>query len=510
MPAALEIRGRSPITTFESASKEEFNVISRLAHGPAVKSLVEDLWRQKESIEALTRQHLGLGKHDACTVLERHTWIRGGFNICVLVDVTSSRQSSKVVFRCAMPHKLAEARYPGTVDEKLGCEVGAYVWMQEKCPDIRIPRLYGFGFLDGRHFTHASRRPFLFRIARVFWRCVYGLLGYPLLSQYIPNPTRHSIDSAYVLLEYIDPESGQQMLSNTWDKYRGDAVRRERLFRGMTKIMLSLARLPQLQIGAFQFASDGTISLRNRPLNCTIVLAENDGAPRTMQRDDTFKCTDAFVSGMLTFHDRRFLGQPNAIYSANDCRSQIAVKTLLRVFSHRYIRPDHRHGPFILQLTDLHASNIFVDHDWNITCLLDLEWLCALPLEMLCVPYWLTGCSLDEIQDERYGEFDKIRQEFMRSFREQEQETTPEHGIAISQLMQDMWASKGVWFWHCLSSINAMYFVLETHLSPKGYLSADTEKAVSQFWCENAEEVVQKKLVDREEYDAELKRIFSE
>ncbi|KAK0710089.1 hypothetical protein B0T26DRAFT_755206 [Lasiosphaeria miniovina] len=263
MPAALEIRGRGPITTFESASKEEFN-------------------RQKKSIEALTRQHLGLGKHDACTVLERHKWTRGGFNICVLVDVKSGRQSSKVVFRCAMPHKLAEARYPGTVDEKLGCEVGAYVWMQEKCPDIRIPRLYGFGFLDGRHctwFTHASRRPFLFRIARVFWR------------------------SSTACSDIHSPS---------------DAARRERLFRGMSKIMLSLARLPQLQIGAFQFASD-----------------ENDGAPRTMQREDTFKCTDALASGILTFHDRRFLGQPNAIYSANDCRSQMAVKTLLRVFSHR-------------------------------------------------------------------------------------------------------------------------------------------------------------------------------
>jgi hypothetical protein len=33
----------------------------------------------------------------------------------------------------------------------------------------------------------------------------------------------------------------------------------------------------------------------------------------------------------------------------------------------------HRHGPFPLQLTDLHASNIFVDEDWNITCLIDLE-----------------------------------------------------------------------------------------------------------------------------------------
>jgi hypothetical protein len=31
----------------------------------------------------------------------------------------------------------------GTVDEKLGCEIGTYTWMQDWCPDIYIPHLYG-------------------------------------------------------------------------------------------------------------------------------------------------------------------------------------------------------------------------------------------------------------------------------------------------------------------------------------------------------------------------------
>lgn len=153
MPVALEVTGRGPITTYESASKEEFDVLKRLGHGPAVKALADELWQQRHSIEAVTRQHLGLRRRDTCSVLERHTWIRGGFNICVLVDVEAGERSRKVVFRCAMPHKLAEAQHPGTVDEKVSCEVGAYVWMQEKCPHVRIPHLYGFGFSDGRHVS---------------------------------------------------------------------------------------------------------------------------------------------------------------------------------------------------------------------------------------------------------------------------------------------------------------------------------------------------------------------
>jgi len=50
-------------------------------------------------------------------------------------------------------HKLAEAKYPGTVDEKLSSEVGGHAWMQHRCLDIRIPHLYGFYFSDHRHVT---------------------------------------------------------------------------------------------------------------------------------------------------------------------------------------------------------------------------------------------------------------------------------------------------------------------------------------------------------------------
>jgi hypothetical protein len=40
---------------------------------------------------------------------------------------------------------------------------------------------------------------------------------------------------------------------------------------------------------------------------------------------------------------------------------------------HYYVKRERRNGPFYLQLTDLHASNIFVDENWNIAYLIDLE-----------------------------------------------------------------------------------------------------------------------------------------
>lgn len=156
MPPTLELVGRSPIT-IESAIEEEKNVIKWASYGPANEKLYHELWAQRHAVEALVRHHLGLRRQDSCIVLPPDRWIRGSFNVCVMVEVKSSSISPKqVVFRCPMPHKLAEARYPGTVDEKMSCEIGAYVWVEESCPEIPSPFLFGFGFLDGRRVSFAS------------------------------------------------------------------------------------------------------------------------------------------------------------------------------------------------------------------------------------------------------------------------------------------------------------------------------------------------------------------
>lgn len=155
MPPTLELIGRRPIA-IESALEEERNVINWASYGPATDKLYRELWGQRDSIGALVQHHLG--GQNTCTVLPPDHWIRGSFNVCVFVEVNAGISSSrKVIFRCPMPHKLAEARYPGSIDEKLGCEVGAYIWVQEHCPEIRSPDLFGFGFLDGRHVRLACR-----------------------------------------------------------------------------------------------------------------------------------------------------------------------------------------------------------------------------------------------------------------------------------------------------------------------------------------------------------------
>jgi hypothetical protein len=153
MPTTLKLDHRKSIT-YESALKKDANIISQAAYFKAATELYQSLWDQRQTIQALVKHHLRLSNRDTCIINTKDQWIRGSFNICIPIEVQSTRFQKKFIFRCPMPHKLAEARYPGTVDEKLSSEVGTYAWMQHHCPDIRIPHLYGFGFSDHRHVSY--------------------------------------------------------------------------------------------------------------------------------------------------------------------------------------------------------------------------------------------------------------------------------------------------------------------------------------------------------------------
>jgi len=161
----------------------------------------------------------------------------------------------------------------------------------------------------------------------------------------------------------------------------------------------------------------------------------------------------------------------------------MASKTILRAISHHYVQRGTRNGPYRLQFTDFHASNIFVDKDWNIKCLIDLEWVCALPVEMLSVPYWLTGCAIDEITDENLSEFEQVHREFMDIFEEEEVKMTPNTPPALTSIILGGWKSGAVWFWHCITSVNAMFFLVDDHISPRfSPLSIEAEGILSQYW----------------------------
>jgi hypothetical protein len=312
-----------------------------------------------------------------------------------------------------------------------------------------------------------------------------------------------------MLLEYIVPETGK-MLSDVWDDRRDDPAHRRTLFAGIAHIILSLARVPQPKIGAFRFHDDCTISLSNRPLTCTVMMLENEGARRTIEQDETYSCTDAFVANMLTLHDNYFVANPSAVANEEDCHNQMAIRMLLWALSHKFINRKRSNGPFCLQITDFNTSNILVNDDTSVKCLLDLEWICALPSEMLAFPYRLTEYAIDEIH-EHLPAFDSYRQEFMLQFEEEERKMLHTHGHSLATTMQEAWESKGTWFWYCLESVNALLWIFDDHIRPRfsSFIRSKDEELLSRFWG-GSDSFVREKIADYELYDGQLRHLLAD
>lgn len=336
-----------------------------------------------------------------------------------------------------------------------------------------------------------------------------------LLSRYTCHPSlvagAHQLPSAYLLLEDVNARD-RQVLGKTWAAGRHEPDRQQNLFRGLARIVLSLARVPLPRIGAFCFRDDGTIALTNRPLDCTTAILENDGTPRVMPRDQTYSTTEPYMADLFRLHDQRFLTHPNAVYDERSCWSEMTASVLVRSLAHRYVRPGWRHGPFLLQLTDLRPGNIFVNEAWNVTRIVDLEWVCALPAERLDVPYWLTGRDIGSLQGEALAEYSKVRDAFMLIFEEEESKIAAGHGLSLTDALHESWTSGGVWLWHSLTSTNAMAILFDQHLCPrffKGCLLSSDEELISKFWCEGAHDVVRGKVDAFREYAEGLKELFT-
>ncbi|KPA38311.1 aminoglycoside phosphotransferase, partial [Fusarium langsethiae] len=313
----LELEDGSHIT-YSGAQNRSEDIVTKLAYAEHRKKLYDNLDRQKDTIRSLVRHHLHLGNDAECTVLPQEQWIKGSFNVCIPIRIVSGMVHRNLMLRCCLPYKLAEAQYPGTIDEKLRCEVGTYAFMQQYCPDIRIPYLYGFGFTDRRHYSHESYGPLYLRLFHKFQRRLNHLLHRDMPSCYNLHPSRHYLPTAYMLLEHIGPDVGE-MLSNTWPRHFNDLDRRERLFRGVARVMLSLARVPQPRIGSFQFHDDCYVRLTNRPLICSMMIFENGGALRAVERTETYSCTESFASGMISYQDNHFISQRN-VDDEEECR----------------------------------------------------------------------------------------------------------------------------------------------------------------------------------------------
>jgi hypothetical protein len=135
---------------------------------------------------------------------------------------------------------------------------------------------------------------------------------------------------------------------------------------------------------------------------------------------------------LLGCHDNRIHYQPNSIRDEYDGQAQMAALTIMRPIPHHFTSHELRHGPFNFTLTDMHQSNVCVDGIWHVRRLIDLEWACSLPIEMLHPPTWLTSRGVDQLEEgENLEAYSRMHAEFTDAFEEQEKRLPPANGDAL-------------------------------------------------------------------------------
>ncbi|QKX57558.1 uncharacterized protein TRUGW13939_04675 [Talaromyces rugulosus] len=504
--------------SLSTALDDDDNILQELSYPERRVDLCVYLYLHRTVIESIVSYHMNLNKRQTCRVGEIKEWIAGGFNVCIPVEIDGQEHNApkRVIIRFPLPYKVGEIEHPGNADEKLRCEAATFIWIRQNCPSIPIPRLWGFGFATGPCFTAIEHTTLFSRLKWHFHRVVSSIFGYPLRPPYLSRNCPFNLKTGYLIMDHVR-STDVAMLSESWDELRHDQTRRTNLFRGLSQIILSLAQSPFDRIGSLTINNQGIIKHMNRPLTVRLHHLENESVPTNIDRDVTYSTSDSYFTDLLSCHDSRLRHAPNSVRNKADGEAQLSALTIMRALLSHFSYRDYRRGPFIMTLTDIHQNNLFVDSDWNIKSLIDLEWTCSLPVEMLHPPYWLTSRGVDQLyKGEHLDDFSKIHSEFMNVFEEEEQAHSQagHKTLGLASIMRKGWEIGNFWYFHAIQSPKGLYNLFLEHIQPRfakidGAGMAEFERTISPYWTPNTQSFLDGKMKEKERYDERLRDAFA-
>ncbi|KAJ5731709.1 uncharacterized protein N7483_006217 [Penicillium malachiteum] len=295
------------------------------------------------------------------------------------------------------------------------------------------------------------------------------------------------------------------MLSETWEQGRQNPELRSTLFHGLSRIILDLARVPLPRIGSFTLDENGYLNLSNRPLTIDVHELENEHTLE-IPCQSTHTRVESYIHDVLSCHENRLRHQPNAVNDYEDGLYQASALMVMRSIWSCFFRREFFQCPFFLHLTDLNQSNIFVDDKWNITCLIDLEWACSHPVEMIHPPQWLTNEAIDGMNKTKYEELHKEFMEILVS-----EETKFDLPFQLSDVLQQGWNKGTFWCTMALRSPTGLFSLFYDHIQPmfaKNHNEQPFWKITTPYWMIDTDEVIRHKLKDKVQYDSDLREAF--
>lgn len=358
---------------------------------------------------------------------------------------------------------------------------------------------------------HARWHQRVLTIIRQFWAWAFRR---PYFRPFAPHQGLVSLKSGYLLMEYFEKGRGRTLsaVGHPPPEYRPT------LFRSLRRILLDLAR-PLSKIGSFTVLDSGEVSLSNRPLTRGLAVLENAGVPTEIPRDQSYSSTDSYLLDLLNCHDQRLIHQPNVARSKLDLEGQMATIVALRALYSSFMNTPLRREPPIFQFTDLHESNFFVDEQYHITGIVDIEWSCVLPREMQHPPFWLSGHELDDLDGEGTREneekFKSACEEFLQILEEEHDggETFSICPHDYAQAMRDSLRRKQHWYLTAVKIPRIAYNIFINKIQPHFAFSHSEEEAgkfqdvVARYWRIDTMAFFEQKRRDWSNYLSQLRSI---
>ena len=261
------------------------------------------------------------------------------------------------------------------------------------------------------------------------------------------------------------------MLSGQWPTT--DPNNRRKVFRGLANILLDLVKVPLPRIGSFTVSNTGEVTLSGRPLTAALALLEAQEISSEMLLGTTYSSADSYVEDLLHCHETRMRDQPNAVEGEDDAVGQLATVVVLRAVKSHYVDRKLRDGPFVFQFTDLHECNIFIDDQYNITGIVDLECSCSLPIKMHKPQFWLSGqAASDFLEEDGRAEKEAIFRtaytDFLNILRSEQTSRASQYRIAfdLAQIIQNALEKKSYWYFAAVSNPRNAYTFLVDYIQP--------------------------------------------
>lgn len=273
-------------------------------------------------------------------------------------------------------------------------------------------------------------------------------------------------------------------------------------YQGMGRILIELSKCQFSHIGGVCRDKSGQWCIGKRPLtldtNQLVALANYP--PNDLPANIFSTATDYFVV-LARNHMTHLRTQRNdAVIDDADCRKKYVARCLFLKVAQNFSKV-YNNGPFRLFCDDLRPSNVIVDSQLEVQCVIDWEFCYAAPAELTyCSPWWLLLAHPDDWEgdlDSFLTQYIPRHEIFLTVLQELEDREIQRDALSASERLSDRMALsvKNVDFWFCLAAnssflfddvywrfIDSAYFGKFTSLEDRiGLLSAEERGSLETF-----------------------------